>query len=180
MPINMFCPRCGKKLDGSGVFCVNCGAPLGAAPSAGASSSHNPSLKAENTVHNRQGRMLAVGVGLSVLWLVIVIVIVAAVAKRSSQDDRNNYDSLQQRGDYGGSYSGGGASGNTGGSAFDTPAQQTGHMEMCAVCYGTGVCAVCDGSGKVWGWKQKVTCTSCHGSCSCVYCSGTGYVYVPY
>ena len=68
-------------------------------------------------------------------------------------------------------------SGSTGtGTGTGTGIPSTGSSQKCAVCSGSGICSPCNGTGKVWGWKQKVTCYTCHGTGKCPYCK-SGYVY---
>jgi len=49
----------------------------------------------------------------------------------------------------------------------------------CAACL-HGKCRPCSGTGKVWGWKQKITCSLCGGDGICSACHGTGIVTITY
>lgn len=56
----------------------------------------------------------------------------------------------------------------------------------CHVCYGSGTCPECGGSGHIrnanpapWAKKQKggeTTCIVCNGTGECIQCNGTGMV----
>ncbi len=69
--------------------------------------------------------------------------------------------------------------GLVGGNGGFNDAYTGGNNSMCAVCYGSGECSLCDGSGLNyyydWGTGTKSACDSCNGSTRCIYCGGEGY-----
>ena len=117
---------------------------------------------------------------------IIAIVVIAVVLSSNSSTSTGNtnfaqnggyeQDYYNQGGGYEQNYSNQGGD-YYGGDSYNnyTPVENHG-SEKCWACYGTGQCNPCDGTGLVWGWKQKVTCSTCHGSGVCPYCTG-GYVY---
>ena len=47
----------------------------------------------------------------------------------------------------------------------------------CLPCDGSGICALCDGEGRLYiGTRIECTCPQCHGSGQCSYCGGTGWI----
>ena len=47
---------------------------------------------------------------------------------------------------------------------------------QCPICYGTGRCGVCGGSGTVYKFGEWQDCDLCHGDGLCGYCEGRGLV----
>ena len=47
-------------------------------------------------------------------------------------------------------------------------------MVQCSLCYGTGRCGACGGSGTMYSFGDWVNCSCCGGSGACGYCHGSG------
>lgn len=73
-------------------------------------------------------------------------------------------------------YGNGGTNGGNNGGNYNNQ-QQTKRLRKCTVCYGRGVCSVCNGSKWVtnsFGNKGLHKCGACGGTGLCKSCNGTG------
>lgn len=50
------------------------------------------------------------------------------------------------------------------------------HIVQCNLCFGTGRCGGCGGSGMIYSFGEWVNCSACGGSGACGYCHGNGMV----
>lgn len=192
----MFCPECGERNPEEAAFCAQCGANLtrikagteAASPMQASASGYGQQSVSQNTsapMNNGQvyyqqvikpknnGILIPILIVAAVAIIAIIVIAVVFSSNSATPTGNTNYT---QNGGYEQNYSNQGGD-YYGGDSYDnyTPTENHG-SEMCWACYGTGQCNPCDGTGLVWGWKQKVTCSTCHGSGVCPYCTG-GYVY---
>ena len=163
-----FCQNCGRKCGEDEEFCLSCGSPL-------SKDKYSPTVKKSGLSSGAKAAIIASACGLGVLIILIIVICVSC----SASDNNGGYT------DYNGGNNGGYNDYNNGGNTGNYDYNNGGnnyqggtHTEPCWACYGTGKCNGCDGTGLVWGWKEKVTHTACQGTGICPYCSGTGQVTV--